>query len=433
MGNKTTTRARNRVLMLLQNSRYPRDPRVRREATTLVEAGFQVTVISPAVRGHSWHEIIDGVQAYRYPAPRGGQGLLGYVWEYGYCMTASFLLSFWIFVRHGFDVVHAHNPPDLFVFIAVFYKLAGKKFVFDQHDLAPEMYHARFSGGGNRIVHRLLVLFEKLSCRLADHVIATNESYRAMEMDRGTVPEHRISVVRNGPDLTRVRRLSPDAELRERAATIIAYVGSIGVQDGMDYLLRALRKLIDDLGREDFYVVVIGGGDALQASKTLASELGLNEHVWFTGIIPFNDERLMHYLSTADIFVEPSPSNAYTERSTAIKVMEYMALARPIVAFDLREHRFTAQGAALYARPNDELDFSLNISQLMDDSELRREMGACGRERIVAQLAWHHQAQHLLDAYASVSNGAQPTTGRAKRRPSENRSDRGQPVAGPLR
>src|SRR2546426_7688204 len=278
--------AGNRVLMLLENDLYPQDSRVRREARALIAAGYQVTVIGPAGPGQPGYELIDGVRIRRFAAPPDGQGLLGYAREYGQSMLGSFVLSLLALVREGFDVVHAHNPPDTFVLIAALYKLLGKRFIYDHHDLAPEMYDARFPGRGSRLVYRLLVFFEKLSCRLADHVIATNQSYRAVEMARGRVPADRISVVRNGPDPDRLRAVEPDRELRARAKTIIGYAGVMGFQDGVDYLLRALRHLRDDLGRSDFLCVIVGKGDARAGLQVLARQLGLDRQVWFTGWVP---------------------------------------------------------------------------------------------------------------------------------------------------
>ena len=382
--------------MLLENSRYPQDPRVRREARALCDAGFQVTVIAPGAR-QAWHENVDGVYAYRFPAPRGGQGALGYLWEYGYCTVASFLLSLWVSCRRGFDVVHAHNPPDIFVFIAAFYKLFGKQFVFDHHDLSPEMYIARFGGRGNRFVFRVLVWLEKLTFRLADHVIATNESYKTVQMDRGKVPPKKITVVRNGPDLKRFKQLAPDEELRRKAPTIIGFVGGMGYQDGVDYLLRSLRHLIHDLGRSDFYCVLVGTGDAHERLKAQSVELQLEDHVWFTGYVP--DEDMLRYLSTADVCVSPDPSNPFTDRSTMIKITEYMAMSKPIVAFDLPEHRVSAGDAALYAKPNEELDFARQLVSLMDDPERRATLGARGRRRVETELSWAHQQVNLLRAY----------------------------------
>jgi glycosyltransferase involved in cell wall biosynthesis len=392
--------AGSRIMMLLENNPYPQDDRVRRESVALIEAGYHVTVICPSGAGQPWREILNGVYVYRFPAPLAANGLLGYLWEYGYSTLAMLIISMFVFVRQGFDVVHTHNPPDTLVFVAGFYKLLGKRFVFDHHDLSPEMYYARFQGRGNRLLYHALVLLEQLSCRLADHVIATNQSYKLVEMQRGRVPEARITIVRNGPDLNRLRPVEPDPELRRKGRTIVGYAGVMGYQDGVDYLLRAIRHLVYDLGRNDVFCVLIGKGDAWASLKELAIELGIAEHVWFTGRV--SDADLIRYLSSADICVDPDPSNPFNDRSTMIKMMEYMALKKPIVAFDLHEHRFTAQEAALYVRPNDELEFARALAQLMDDPALRQIMGASGRRRVETELAWPFSVQNLLRAYRAL-------------------------------
>ena len=386
--------------MLLENNPYPQDVRVRQEARVLAEAGYCVSVICPKRPGQPWRETIEGVRVYRYPAARAPNSRLGYLWEYAYAVAATFVLSLLVFLRDGFDVIHAHNPPDAFVIVAAFYKLMGRRFVFDHHDLAPELYRARFGGDGRDLVYRALVWLEKLSCRFADRVVATNESYSAVEVQRGGVPESRITIVRNGPDLNHLRQAAPDAHLRRKGKTIIGYVGVMGFQDGVDYLLRALRHLVHDLDRTDFYCVIIGVGDAWPSLKSLASQLGLDAYVWFTGRV--SDADLVRYLSSADICVDPDPSNEFNDRCTMIKMMEYMALGKPIVAFDLPEHRFTAQSAALYVPPNDELEFAQVLAELMDDPARRQEMGALGRRRVESELAWHYSAQNLLAVYRSL-------------------------------
>ena len=390
----------NRILMLLENNPYPRDARVRQEAKALVAAGYEVTVICPQGKNQGWHETIDGVRAYRYPLPSQGDGLLGYLWEYGYSLLATFCLSLLVFFRHGFDIIHAHNPPDIMVLVALIYKPLGKKFIFDHHDLAPEMYYARFGGEGNPAVHRALVAFEQLSCKVADHLIATNNSYKAMAMQRSGIPAERITVVRNGPDLQRLRLVEENAKLRQKAGSIIGYVGEMGVHDGIDYLLRALHHLIYTLDKRDFYCVIIGTGDAWEQLKKTAVELNLTEYTWFPGRV--SEEDLVSFLSTADICVDPDPSNPFNDRCSMIKMSEYMALSKPIVAFDLPEHRVTAQQAALYAKANDELDFARQLATLMDDPAQRQAMGKFGRERVETVLAWSHQSKELIKAYAHL-------------------------------
>ncbi len=395
--------AGNRVLMLLENAAYPQDERVRQEATTLAAAGYQVSVISCRWKDQPARELIDGVHVFRFPGPPSASGLVGYLWEYGYSMVVMFALSLSVLREKGFDILHGHHPPDTFALIAAFYKLFGKRYVLDHHDLAPELYSSLFGDGGNRLVYRTLLLFEKLSCRLADCVIATNESYKAIEMQRDRVPEERIHVVRNGPSHDRLRPVEPDPALRAKASTILGYVGAMGPQDGVDYLLRALRFLIHDLGRHDVFCVIVGMGSVLPDLSALAKQLEIDQHVWFTGWV--SDEDMVRYLSTVDICVDPDPSNPLNDRSTMAKIMEYMALGKPIVAFDLPEHRFSAQGAAVYAQANDELDFAGQIALLIDDPERRKEMGRLGRERIEAELGWPHQSKKLLHAYETLKRG----------------------------
>jgi glycosyltransferase involved in cell wall biosynthesis len=383
--------------MLLENLPYPQDRRVHPEATTLAAAGYRVSVICPAGVGQDWRETLDGVRVYRFMAPPAANSFLGYLWEYGYSMAATFAISLFVFFDEGFDVIHAHNPPDTFVFIAAFYKLFGKRFVYDHHDLSAEMYWARFGGRGSRLVYRTLVWLEKLSCRLADQVIATNESHKKIEMERDGVPEARITVVRNGVDLHRDRPVKPHPALRENRKPFIGYAGVMGFQDGVDYLLRALHHLVYDFGRTNFSCVLVGGGDAFGHLKSLAEHLNLADHVWFTGLV--NHEEVAGYLCMAEICVAPEPSDLYNDRSTAVKMMEYMALAKPVVAFDLPEHRFTADGAAVYVKPNDEREFARALAELMDDPTRREAMGLLGRRRFEAKLAWQHSIPNLLEVY----------------------------------
>lgn len=390
-----------RVLMLVENSSYPKDPRVRKEAQALTNAGYLVTVISPAEPGQKFHEMIDSVNVYRFAAPQRANSILTYAYEYAYSMAAIFLLTFWVFIRRGFDVIHAANPPDTLVLIAVFYKCVGKCFVFDHHDLAPEMYYARFPQGGKTWVYKILLWSERLSCRLADRVFAANESHKAIEMCRDGVREAFITIVRNGPQLKNTWTIEPDREVRAQAGTIIAYAGITGIQDGVDFLLRALRHLVVTLKKKDVLCLIIGDGDALPGLKRQAEELGLAKCILFTGWID-NPHRYTTYISTADICVDPSPSNPYNDRCTAIKMMEYMAAAKPIVAFDLPEHRVTADSSAIYALPNDELEFARAMAELMDDAPRRQLMGAIGRCRIEQHLAWDYSVPRLLDAYGEL-------------------------------
>jgi len=385
-----------RILMLLENNSYPQDSRVRQEATSLTTAGYKVTVISPKESDQRWHEDCNNIEVYRFPAPPEANGFLGYILEYGYSIVATFFFSLFIFLKHGFDIIHAHNPPDIFVLIAIFYKILGKKFVFDQHDLSPEMYFARFSGEGNQIVYKALLFFERLSYFFADHLIATNESYKKIQIQRGNVPEDRITIVRNGPNLHKIPQIIDSNSPANKKSTIV-YVGDMGYHDGVDYLLRSLQCLKKDLNRNDFNCVLVGAGDAYESIKSLAQSLNLTNDINFTGWVDHNEVK--NFLQVADICVAPEPSNSYNDKSTMIKIMEYMAFAKPIVAFDLPEHRVTAQDSAIYAKPNEELDFARKIVLLMNDPEQRRKMGMNGRKRIESKLCWSYQASRLLEVY----------------------------------
>jgi glycosyltransferase involved in cell wall biosynthesis len=391
---------RKRVLMLLQNAPYPFDSRVRREATTLTSNGIEVTLICPGIKKQRLYEIHDGVRIYRFQRPPEASGLLGYLFEYGYSIIVIFSISLFVLLRHGFDAVHAHCPPDAFVFIAAFYKILGKRFTYDHHDLSPELYNTKSGGKGNRLIYQILVLLERLSCRLADRVIATNESYKNVEMQRGGIPEERITIVRNGPDMKRMQRVESDPELRAKAKTLLGYVGVLGEQDGLDYLLRAVNHLVYEMDVKDLFCVIIGKGAMLPYLKKLALELRVDDYVWFTEYVP--DEDMIRFLSTVDICVDPDPSNPFNDRCTMIKILEYMALGKPIVAFDLPEHRISAQEAAYYAKPNDETDFARQIMALTDDPKQREKMGQIGKSRIAEGLSWAHQSASLIEAYEKL-------------------------------
>lgn len=386
-----------RILMLLENNPYPNDPRVRKEAETLVGAGYQVMIICQSKKGQPRTENVRGVDVYRYPAPPEYVGLLGYMLEYGYSLTAAFLYSIIVWFRRGFDLIHAHNPPEIYVLIALLFKPFGVKFVFDHHDLSPEVYQAKSGGKGSRLVHQTLLWLERLTLTSADHVIATNQSYKRIEMERGGLNSDQITIVRNGPDLSRMRRIEPVPEVREKADFILGYAGEMHVQDGLDYLLRALAHLRYDLKQSNFYCILMGNGSQIENLKALAAELGISEQIEFTGRL--SGENYIHHLSSVDIFLDPDPSNSFNDHSTMIKITEYMAMERPIVAFDLVEHRFSAGEAAVYAQDNNEMAFAQLIQELMGDHDRRMEMGAFGLDRIQTVLAWRFQAEKLLQVY----------------------------------
>ena len=387
------------ALILVENLPSPFDRRVWQEACALRAAGYVVSIICPTGHGceHKF-EAIDGIHIYRYNLPVEASGAAGYVLEYAITLAWTFALSWRVLLTRGFDVIHACNPPDLFFLIGGFFKLFGKKFVFDHHDLNPELYEAKFGRRG--FFHRLLLKLECWSFRTADVSLATNESYRRIAVERGRMPPERVFVVRSGPSLERMKILTPDDRLKRGRRYLVGYVGVMGKQEGIDYLLRAVRHIVFYFGRDDIHFGLVGGGTSLEAAKALAHELGVADFVTFTGRVP--DGELLAMLNTADICVNPDIANEMNDKSTMNKVMEYMALGKPIVQFDLAEGRYSAQGASLYARQNDALDFAEKIVELLDDPVRRTRMGEYGRRRVEDELEWRHEAPKLLAAYHAL-------------------------------
>lgn len=385
-----------KVLMLVENNAYPYDVRVRNEAHVLRDAGYQVSVIAPRYRDQLWIEDIDEVRVFRFPAPPGGRGLIGYAFEFGYATLSMLLLSVWVALRRGIDVVHAANPPDTLWVVGAVFRLVGKRFVFDLHDLSPELYQSRFAKPRQSVVYWVLRALEQCSFAVADVVITTNESYKGVAVTRGRKSPDKVFVVRNGPPLA---YCPVDAELppERRAKHLIGYVGTIGPQDGLDYWMRTIREIVHTLGRHDFVAVVIGDGDALPAVQALARELQIETNVWFTGrLSPFEARK---YLSATAVCVQPDPSNPLNDKSTMVKLMEYMALGKPTVAFDLVETRVSAQEAALYVPPNDVQEFARRVVWLLDNPDECKRMGELGRSRVAKALAWEHSIPELLRAY----------------------------------
>jgi glycosyltransferase involved in cell wall biosynthesis len=383
-------------LIIVENLPVPFDRRVWQEATTLRDAGYQVTVISPTGKGYeAREEEIDGIHVYRHPLPMEGAGALGYLLEYGAALFWELRLSLKAARKRGFDVIHACNPPDLIFLVAAVFRLFGKRFLFDHHDINPELYEAKF--GRRDLFYRLMLLLERWTYRSADVAIVTNESYRRIAIERGGMPEDRVFVVRSGPNLSRLRIQPPVPALKAGRRYLVGYVGVMGKQEGIDLLLRAVRHLVRDLGRKDVQFGLVGGGTELEAMRVYAQELGVADYVTFTGRVP--DAELLAMLNTADVCVNPDVVNPMNDKSTMNKIMEYMALGKPIVQFELTEGRYSAGQASLYARPNDEIDLATKIVELLDDPERRARMGRFGRERVERELAWCYEVPKLLAAY----------------------------------
>ena len=385
--------------MVVENCPYHRDPRVRKEAEALTAAGYRVAVICPSQGGRR-HEIVGGVSIHEFPIWQFTRTVPGYFIEYTYAMMAIGLLSLWIWLTDGFDILHVANPPDCIVPMLGVYKLMGKLVIYDQHDLSPELYAAKF--GRNVWFSRLLLAMERYSYLLADHTIVTNESYKELAIQRGSLPESKVTIVRNGPDLGRMGVAKPDPELRRKSPNIIAFAGVTGPQDGLDGLCRALHHLRYTLQVDEFYCIVLGDGDALAAAKALARELKVDDRMSFAGWIS-DPEKYASYIATADICIAPDPFNTYNDRSTFVKIMEYMAAGKPIVGFDLLETRRSAMGAALYARTGDVEDFAKQVATLIHNPQLQRSMGEAGILRTQGELAWQRSIPNLLNVYRGLT------------------------------
>jgi len=393
--------SKRRVLILLQNRPIEDDPRVRREALTLMEAGFEVCVICPRIKNNDVVEnkaLANGVRVFSYASLAPSLGIVSYLLEYSYSWISTFVLSLRVLINPGFDVIHACNPPDTFFLIGMIHKILGKRFIFDQHDLCPELYLSRFSRP-SRIVYKVLLLLEKLTYKTADVVIATNDSYKRIALTRGEVATKQVFVVRNGP-IEIQEDVEPDPSFKRNHRFLVLYMGEISPQDGVDYLVKAASQLIRK-GRNDIYFLVVGSGASLGGLRRMIRNLRLDQHFGFTGWI--SDYKLLwKLLSTADVCVAPEPQNPLNDHSTFIKVMDYMAAGRPVVAYDLAETHITAKEAAIYAVPNSVEDFACKIEELLEDEERRRNMGEYGRRRIKEALSWGHSKKSLLKAYEYI-------------------------------
>lgn len=384
-----------KALILVENLSVPFDRRVWQESTTLRDAGWEVHVICPqgTKRDTETEAVVDGVHIHRYPLKAATGGPAGYLQEYGSALWHTLRLARKV---GPVDVVHACNPPDLLYLVAKVLKRQGARFIFDQHDLCPELYLSRFDRGQD-LLYRGVCALERATYRAADVVVSTNESYKQVARIRGGKKPEDVFVVRSAPVVERFHEVPVEPELKKGKPFMLAYLGVMGPQDGVDYALRALAKLRDEIGRTDWHAVFVGSGDAFDDMVALSAKLGLANQVEFTGRIP--DEDLVRYLSTADVCLSPDPLNPLNDVSTMNKVMEYMAMSKPIVSFELREARVSAGDAAVYAPANDESAFAKLVSQLLDDPEERVRMGKLGQARVAGALSWENSAKNLLAAY----------------------------------
>lgn len=396
-----------KVLLLVENAPVPGDPRVWNEALALRDAGYQVCIIapqSPTYPPQTAYSYTDGIIIYRFRLLEARSKYLAHLLEYISAFWQIFWLSLRVWRRHGFDVIHAANPPDFFFLLGLFYRCFAKKFVFDQHDLAPELFRVLFQARA-RPLYRMLCVLERCSYRFAHVVLTANESFRHLALERGGCSPEKVFVVRNGPNLTFFRPDGPmpDPPFPNRKKYVLIYIGVMGEQDGVKYALYALHDLVYIYGHRDVSAVFIGSGSALPELQALVRQLELDEYTFFPGWL--ERDKIVSYLASADVGLQPDPQNGLNEFCTMLKATEYMAMGLPFVAFDLLETRLLAEDAALYARPNEVADFARQLNLLLDCEELRRAMGATGRKRAVEIINWEYSRKNLLMAYEKLFSG----------------------------
>jgi glycosyltransferase involved in cell wall biosynthesis len=392
-----------RVLIIVQNLPVPFDRRVWLECQALVSAGHQVAVVCPKGKNDPAYEVVDSVELYKYRPYAPGGSTVSFITEYAYSFLATARLTLKARRSGRFAVMQACNPPDIFWPIALVLRALDRtRFVFDHHDLCPELYQSRFPDGP-RLPYRALLALERRTHRTADHVISTNDSYRDVAVTRSGKAANDVTVVRTGPDPQRLRRGPASPELRRGRRFLVAYIGVMGPQDGVDIALRAADVVVHELRRDDIAFTLIGSGDCFDDLVALRDELGLADDVEFTGRVP--DELVTRILSTADVGLSPDPKNPLNDVSTMNKTMEYMAFELPVVAFDLHETRVSAADAAVYVLPNDVHEYGQAIVELVDDEPRRSRLGRLGRARVEQKLAWSHQRRAYLDVYRGLMAG----------------------------
>jgi glycosyltransferase involved in cell wall biosynthesis len=387
-----------KVLIIVENQSVPGDPRVFNEAASLAENGYEVTVLCPRRANSSRCEMIEGIRIYRHPMPKEARTTAGYLFEYACALFWEFVFALWIYVRHGFHVIQGCNPPDNIFLVALPFKLLGVKYVFDHHDANPELYLSKF--GRKSFLYKVMIWLERLSYRLSDVAMVTNASYKDIAINRGRKAADDVFIVRNGPSPETFKPVSPNLALKRDKRFLVGYVGHMGSQDGLDILVY-VAEYIKNLGRQDIRFICVGGGPELPNLRKLVRDKGLEDMVDFTGRLP--DREMLEVLSTADICVNPDRPCELNDISTMIKIMEYMALAKPIVQFESKEGRFSAQASSLYAdKANPVADFAHKILWLLERPDERKRMGEIGRERVEKELAWKYSVKNLLAAYRAA-------------------------------
>lgn len=400
---------KRKVLIVVENLPVPFDTRVWQEATTLVQNGYEVSVICPKGKGYTAErEELQGVHIYRHDLPEEGNGAVGYAREYSASLHEERRLAEIIYREHGFDVIHGCNPPDDIYMVAKKFASRGVDYVFDHHDICPELFDAKFGnhedlGLFKKMLYRSQTWLERKTYQNATFAFVTNESYKKIAIERGGMDPDKVIILRSGPKLERLRIQDPKPEIKRGRKYMVGYLGVIGQQEGIEYLLEAARIIKEDMGRDDVFWGIVGGGPHLDALRKQAQAMGLDDCLEFTGRV--SDEVLLDYLNTADVCVNSDEFNPMNDKSTMNKILEYMALAKPVVQFDLTEGRYSAQEASLYAEPNNARDMADKVCELLADPERRRAMGEYGRNRVVNELSWEHTSKALLDGYERYFNG----------------------------
>ena len=383
------------VCIIVENLPVPMVRRAWQQACALRDAGYRVSVISIKGAGlEQRHETIDGIEIYRHRVWE-ASGALGYLLEYSFALAAQFCLALRIYFRTRFRILHAWNPPDTMFLIARFFKLFGVRFIFDHLDLCPELYLAKFNR--QDVFYRLVCLAERMTFRTATVSLSTNQSYREVAIERGGMPPDRVFIVRVTPEPEKMRRGPPRPELKQGKTHLVAYLGVMGPQDGVDLLIESIHYIVKQKHHDDTQFTLMGSGTETPRLKALVSQKGLDPWVTFTGRVP--SDVLAQYLSTADVGVAPDPLNRMNDKSTMGKILEYMAFGLPVVLYELTEGRRSAGEAALYARPNNPVDFAEKILTLLDSEPLRRQLGELGRKRIEEGWNWEIDRKSLLAAY----------------------------------
>ncbi|RSK41520.1 glycosyltransferase family 4 protein [Mangrovimonas spongiae] len=384
------------ILVVIENLPAPFDRRVWQEATTLKDHGAKVSIICPKMKGYEkTYEVIEDIEIYRHPLKE-GKGALGYLVEYSQAIFWEFVLSWKIFFKKKFHVIHGCNPPDLIFLTALFFKPFGVKYVFDHHDINPELYISKFEKKG--FFYNLMILFEKLTFKTANYSIATNESYKKIAIERGGMRPDKVQVVRSGPKLERLKLIDPVNKLKKGKKYLIGYIGVIGEQEGLDLLLESAKHILTK--RDDVHFGIVGGGTHLEEIKELCNQMNLSDHFDFYGRV--DDKTMLQVLNTADVCVNPDKPTAMNDLSTMNKIMEYMALKKPIVQYTLKEGKFSAKEASLYAKNTDPIDFAEKIIELLDNQEQREKMGTYGYNRVLNELSWEHENKNLINIYKKV-------------------------------